>query len=231
MKKQHYRRAIYRALCFQECFDWVTIELPDDEIANETQKEILGNSWVINYPNTKRTTECIDKKENPERWLEQEILSIWSNKNESFDNCNKQFPMGLFFKEKAKKNARTPNNQSKCDLWSIKDNLWTIYELKTSNNKPVGIISELFFYVNVAKDLIEKRVTFEDKALKSPRSGKELYTKILANKITDIKGVFLATTLHPLFEKQKQEIIKMLSNNKRGILFDVKPVSDWMPNY
>ncbi len=139
--------------------------------------------------------------------------------------------MGLFFDRVSRDTPVTPGRKSQCDLWGVKDNVLQIYELKLKDNKPVGIISELFFYVNVAQDLLTERIHYEDKALKSARSGKDLYAAIKNRKITNVEGIFLATNLHPLLEAQKDSIINMLTQNRRGISFNVKQTSDWVANH
>ena len=86
------------------------------------------------------------------------------------------------------------------------DNELTIIELKYENNM-VGIISELFFYVNIIRDIICGHI---EKPTAVLEYEKELYMRI--NDMKKIHARMLADTFHPLI---KNEAVFDVLNNSR----------------
>jgi hypothetical protein len=65
----------------------------------------------------------------------------------------RQLPVGLFVKKKSKETSIFTYGHSAIDLWSIKDDILSIIELK-AKNRMIGIITEIFFYVNYMNDFV-----------------------------------------------------------------------------
>lgn len=211
----HYNRFLYRAVKFEDSYDWVEIR-PMDERSREDFGRIkheLGE-WVINYP----TSDAQDKAQKGEAQLERAILKHLSNDLRM--TSGNQLPVGLFFKEKraTKENARTPHNGSQIDLWSLKDDTFTVYELKKDENRMVGIISELMFYVNVIKDISEGIIKYpvEANSGKRYRSFENVLSNLPSNPKLKVEGVFLANYLHPLLTFSN-ELMGLLNHNGRSI--------------
>jgi hypothetical protein len=109
-------------------------------------------------------------------------------------NIYRQFPVGVFHGKKPhKNNALFPGGKACVDLVADgeKKSFW-IFELKKKKNIPLGILSELLFYVKVVRDMIAGRITPwrpTDKDCYNPAelTGKEI-----------INACFLAPEFHPL---------------------------------
>ncbi len=210
----HYRRFLYRILRFEQSYDWVSSH-PIDEQA-KTDINVLAselNKWVINYPESESKEEAFKQEARLERLLKEKL----SKTNEK---SNHQLPVGLFYLKKKTDNERTPRQGSQIDLWSISKDTLSIYELKQDNNRKVGIISELMFYVNVMKDLVDHVFHYAEDAEKSNfRSFNDLYKAINSDSIHQIDGVFLTNDLHPILKLQFAEVFRLLNNNTRGIKY------------
>ena len=134
----------------------------------------------------------------------------------TYDVIDRQLPVGLFDGVKSDETYITTGKKSAIDLWALsetKDQI-VICELKKKSkenyNQKVGIISELYFYVNVMHDVFVNKSIAQTKKMKSVRS----YSELLNNKsISNIDGVFLVDKLHPLITN---EVIKLLNKNSKN---------------
>ncbi len=220
----HYYRFLYRAYKFQK--NYPTFVKINPEIPNNYVHE-MSDDWVLNYPNAE-SKESTNLK--PEAYLERKVLLPLMQ--ERFAVADHQLPAGLFYKKKSSdpKFERTPRRLSQADLWSLGNDILTIYELKIDNNKPVGIISEILFYTNVMKDLTDHKINYPDeffKKRKYHRHSKELADAILENKVKKVVGVLLANNLHPLITNKTKEVISMMSANTSGIEYKAISVDDF----
>lgn len=213
----HYTRFLYRAIKFEESYENVEIKPLDDKSRDEFEaiKAEMGE-WVINYP----SSEAKSSAQKLEAQLERAILRHFSEELKWI--CGNQLPTGLFFKEKSarKEYERTPRNGCQIDLWSLQDDTFTVYELKADDNKMVGIISELMFYVNVIKDINEGIITYPTSAVKGGkfRSFENVLKFLPSNPRLKIEGVFLANELHPLLTCSNK-LLEILNANSRSILY------------
>lgn len=207
----HYRRFLYRLIKFTQSYSWAK-EVPLDEEAKEDFNQIKGeldsHSWVLNFP-TKNATESA---QHDEAKFERSLVDVLSGES------GHQLPMGLFLKEKSQSNERTPGHGSQIDLWSFDNGTFTVYELKVENNRSVGIISELMFYVNVVKDLMDGIVKFDKEAKnQQQRNFAVLYDAISKGFVNEVEGVFLTNVMHPLISCNKQDFFSLINDNARNI--------------
>ena len=215
----HYVRFLYRVIKFEESYDWVSIA-PIDSNAKGYLENIRRelSQWVINYPDSDAKIDA----EKTEAQLERALLN--NLKSDLGTESGNQLPIGLFFKKKSgkKEYERTPRRNSQLDLWSIRNNTFTVYELKKEENTPLGIISELMFYVNVIKDISLGTIRYPNDAVegKDFRNFGVVFDKLPHNKKMKIEGVFLANTLHSLFHYKQAEILEILNDNHRGISYE-----------
>lgn len=211
----HYNRFLYRAIRFEESYEDVEIKPLDDKSRDELEaiKSEL-KEWVINYP----ASDALSYAQKGEAQLERAILRHFSDDLQL--TSGNQLPVGLFFKEKkaTRENARTPHNGSQIDLWTLKDDTFTVYELKKDDNKMVGIISELMFYVNVIKDINQGIITYPSTAVEGInfRSFENVLKFLPSNTQLKIEGVFLSNELHPLLTFSNK-LMELLNNNSRSI--------------
>lgn len=190
----HYKRFLYRVWKFIKTFSWAKCDVYDFD--NYSTK-----GWIINQPK-KEASKTADK---PEAKLERDYIE--QHKGEYDCICN-QLPVGLFNTKVGKENRETPGQNSQIDIWAIKEDTLSLFELKNETNKSIGIITELMFYVNVMKDLIDGSIKFynenEDSAVHhvaAVRHFDKLYNAIVSKKIKHIKACFLTDKLHPLITK------------------------------
>lgn len=212
VKSNHYRRFLYRVLKFEQSYKWVSA-MPLDTKAENDLSTLTSelSQWVVNYPDS----ESQDKASKGEAQLERNLKENLSKK---FKNSDHQLPVGLFFLDKNKRNERTPRQGSQIDLWSISGDTFTVYELKNDDNRKIGIISELMFYVNVIKDLSEQKLHFAKGADKSIyRSFKTVYDAISSESINKVVGVFLTNDLHAIIKIGREEVFTLLNHNTRRI--------------
>lgn len=221
-ERGHYYRFLYRADKFQTNYpDWVSIcpSVPQSVIDEIPQ-------WVLNYPG-KDSTESEKENPNAESHLERRLLSLMRN---HFSVANHQLPVGLFYKTVSSKTeyARTSRGLSQIDLWSLDNDVLTVYELKNDVNISVGIVSEVQFYANVINDLVCHRVNYPSdffKKKKHYRDTEKLAAAIyLSNRIKKVNGVLLADKLHPFVTN---EVISLLATNKSGIGYSAVSVQDF----
>ena len=221
-ERGHYYRFLYRADKFQTNYpDWVSIcpAVPQNIIQEIPQ-------WVLNYP-SKDSAESEKENPNAESHLERRLLSLMQN---HFAVANHQLPVGLFNKcvSSRKQYARTSRGLSQIDLWSLDNDILTLYELKNDVNISVGIVSEVQFYANVINDLVRHRVNYPSdffKKRKHYRDTEKLAAAIYpSNTIKKVNGVLLADKLHPLVTN---EVISLLATNRSGIGYSSISVQDF----
>lgn len=216
----HYYRFLFRAYLFHENYPSLVSICPSAESILDVEEM---KRWVINYPN-RETKESGKTNKNAEAHLERELLMLMDGK---FDYCDHQLPVGLFVDEIHGINARSSGRLSQIDLWSVKDGVLSIYELKNDLNEAVGIISELMFYTNVMnyfrKHIFNYPIKFAQKRV-FYRHSKELYDDINSDKIMAVKGYLLANNLHP---RITDDVIHLINTNIAGIVFSKLAVNEF----
>ena len=113
----------------------------------------------------------------------------------NLSELNHQLLVGV--KEKKNGNFYFAGGKAAIDLWGTKENELSIIELKYENEM-VGIITELFFYVSIMKDIITGRI-------EAP-TGKIPYERRLYFSIHNFKAInaiMLADCFHPLIENNQ----------------------------
>lgn len=209
----HYTRFLYRVIKFIDSYKWASIEFKDERAAkdyNRIKNEL--EKWVTNFPSKSAEENAVHEEARLERQLNQILPG----------DHDHQLPVGLFFEEVSSKpeNERTPRNASQIDLWSIQEDIFTVYELKKKDNRKVGIVSELMFYVNVVKDLTERKIKFGKGAeFVTERNYHKVFENINEKKIEKVVGVFLTNDLHPILNLNKKGLFEILNNNTRGIVY------------
>ena len=139
----------------------------------------------------------------------------------TYDVIDRQLPVGLFDEVKSEGTYITTGKKSAIDLWALsetKDQM-VICELKKKSkgnyNQKVGIISELYFYVNVMHDVFVNKTITQTEISKNVRS----YHELLNNKsISSIDGVFLVDKLHPLITNEVVKLLNKNSNNSYSVI-------------
>ena len=206
----NYTCFLYRLIKFIENYTWASIK-PLDSTAQEDYNKIKSqiHYWVITYPSKEVIEDVTSGEANLERKINLSLPGIHGQ----------QLPTGLFFKKKCVINQRTPSGRSAIDLWSLENGTFTIYELKINDNKNVSIITQLMFYVNVVKDLIDGIIKYPDEAANAPRNVSAIYFAIKNKEISNILGVFLSDNIHTLIQTKQEKLLELLNTNQRNLKY------------
>ena len=207
-ESEHFNRFIYRLTRFVQTYDWAT-----------AYKHIpaMPSLLCCSAPNGDTKTKEHYSMDS-EDWLECDFIE----RNESkYDYINHQLPVGLFDGEASDYSPFTPAGNSQIDIWALKKDEFSIFELKIPSNKPLGIISELMFYTNVICDLLHHNILIDEKkasiALENNYRGFNKFYDIYSGKIaiSKINAVFLAENLHSSFSEDFLDIINDSTRLKR----------------
>ena len=224
----HICRFLYRVIKFQEQYgDWFSISDDLKEIVNSF-KDYLSNkdSFFVNNPPTKDA----EDNSNKENIIEAKLAARGKLKEIIGDTIDdevyRQLPVGLFAKEKSKDNSIFTYGHSAIDLWSIKDDTISIVELKTKN-KMIGIITEIFFYVNYINDFINPKSQYrfeftkpvEEDTIDSNRGYLKLYTSVKNEKIKKVIGIMLADDEDGFHTYINQSVIDVMNVNKAELKY------------
>lgn len=201
---KHYQRFLYRLYKFIHNYSaWAITESYKDELYNAF--EVNASQIVMNTP----LKSAKSSAEKGEAQLERKYIS---DHKSSFQAIDQQLPVRLFKDIISEKTSITPS--SYLDIWGIQKDTLSIFELKLPNNRNVGIISELMFYVNVLTDVFTNRVSILKPS--EERSFKQLYTFYQSGDCKKIKGIFLADDIHPLIKMALPEVLSALNKGDYG---------------
>jgi hypothetical protein len=198
----HYQRFLFRLKHFSQDFSsWFSID-EECQLFLDDSKIKQAEKYLLNIP-SKRGDKV---SPNPEAILEDRFIN--RDLREPLMNISnavsvyRQLPVGIFGNKVSKKTSIFTQGKSAIDIWGFsKSNELLVFELKADNNKKIGIISELYFYVYVLQMVRKQIFKYED----CPDEHKHLLEISTTKKI---KAYFLSPTLHPLIDK---EILKLLN--------------------
>lgn len=208
--EQHYNRFCYRVMRFKEAYkDWFSISGENkDEIAKFAKRfsEIKNNAYS-KEPEHKPSHNGFGETD-----MEFAMANDFGTIMKSYFNLefiDRQFPVGL---KKAGKQFFT-GGLSAIDLWGTKGDVLSVIELKYipksgSKNIKVGIISELFLYSCVMRD-IAKGVIHEPSTPVVKETEKLFYKN--ANNYRKVSAYMLANEYHPLIENK--DVFSLLNSN------------------
>ena len=197
----HFHRFLYRALRFNELYDWFSISKDNQPEIKKFKEELVGlqNNSFSSKPELKgEKDKDSGKYKLSETVLEYVLATSFSTlveKEFDLDFIDRQFPVGV------KKN-REPfftGSMSAIDLWGTKNDKVTIIELKYNGKVPnikVGIISELFMYSCIMRDLLKGIISMPD----STPNKNELtfYENCKKKYYHSINARMLSDRFHPL---------------------------------
>lgn len=227
-QEKHYNRFVMRASLFEDVFDWVSIK-PENREEVQRVHDVLSTLF-INYPKSgskKKVTEN-GKVNKGEAKLERQLLEKMLKTIAISDH---QLPVGLFVNEVKTENTYTPRGASQIDLWQLDEGCLRIFELKDAKNDKVGIISELMFYANTMRLLIEGVIKYPDSLNKEKnyyRHIHDLYLAIKNKEVKRIEAVFLNFAFHPLIDYCIDNVLAILNSGmeKVNISFRKMRVND-----
>lgn len=204
-RNNHYRRFCYRIDKMIEAFGWFSIDETNKDEIIEFKRECvnLQNNCGNKIPEKKikRGGKVGENAVEYDMVHKQNFRKLMCEHYNIHDIYH-QLPVGVKNKDK----TFFAGSKAAIDLWGMNGNELTIIELKYEN-KMVGIISELFFYVCLMRDIVMRQIAKPDAILPYE---KELYSHI--NDMKTIHARMLADTYHPLVKDEK--VFSILNNNK-----------------
>lgn len=207
-QEKHYYRFLLRAAFFDENYPWVSIEGKNKSEIDEVKGKIP--LLVVNYPKTKSKQTA----KNGEAKLERKLV-------ERFSNLRHQLPVGLFINgDISVANTFTPRGASQIDIWELDNGNLKIYELKDRGNKHVGIISELMYYANVMRLLVEGKINYPEEfknEKRDYRGEKVLYKAVVEKEIKKVKAQFWTFGFHPLINGCLADVLKIMNQSEAGV--------------
>lgn len=221
-QRKHYNRFLMRVASFRDNYSWFSIDSGHDEDVNSVRNLFENRCLLMNYPKSKAKS-IVDKDKKREAFLEREKVKVL---REHVPLTDHQLPVGLFVNEVKASNTFTPRGASQIDIWQVENTTLKVFELKATKNEKVGIISELMFYANTMYYLKEGMIRYPCtiRSAKNFRHIKDLWKVIEDHLIFKIDAIFMTEKLHTLFEARKEEILKILNNNKYLIRYQIKRI-------
>lgn len=197
---QHYQRFLYRAKRFSDAFEWV-----DVSTINKGSLKYLkvdsGCKVIMNTPTQNRPRKYNIRKplsEYSESQLEELILTNKDVRHELMSTMDlslidNQLPVGVFEEVKSNATKIFTGGKSAIDIWGINNkNEFCLFELKNSNNRKVGALSEMLFYSFLIQDVIKGIIDFDKNSNESLEGIK---------KAKRVNCFLLAPSTHPLIDK------------------------------
>ena len=206
-EQQHYMRFLYRVSKFSNQMKrWFSVDSSNKKIIDKFERQFYNINKLNNIPSG---PSAFNPAKGKEHVVEKIFVSCVDQKKkidinfELFD----QLPIGIFNGVVAR-NSKIFNTGF-FDLWGIENNRLQLFELKIPGNNKIGIISELFFYANVASDLLNSTNNF---LLNSKTTEHRGYKNLLNKEIKNIDAYFLVSSVHSEIENNLQIILAILNS-------------------
>ena len=192
----HYQRFLFRVSQFASIFpSWFVIAPQNRDELHKLRTNGAG-PYIVTSPKKERNTpqrdecDCIDQALRTEHVLECFIKDHPEQLSEllGLANLDRQYPVGVFDGPVKCDNEIFPRGHSAIDLWGVHEAEFVLFELKTSGNIPVGILSELFFYSYIIEGLQQRRFELQE--------PDERIASTLA-----VRAYILAPEWHPLIDE------------------------------
>ena len=219
----HYGRFLYRVLRFSQQYGW--FHLCGDDGNSETLKGAVNQ--FEKFLKEKKFENNVPEKEAGTKNMPENIAEEYmaSNKGKSYfldclgakcddaQNVYRQLPVGLFLDKKSNDTRIFTGGTSAIDLWTMNGDVLQVVELKT-DNKMVGIVTEIFFYSNYIHDFLINTDVEKGFQLREPprfrksekhRGYDTLYEK--RSEIKKIEGFMLADVYHPLITSRVLDVL------------------------
>ncbi len=222
----HYGRFLFRARKFSEEFEWFGLS---DKISKCAEKYdlLLEEYECTNHLPDK---EAGDNNRGAEIRAE---ASFNENPVEIEKLSDKQVlgtvyrQLGTWLESKDGSIQFLTDGHSAIDLWNITNNTLNLFELKsvtrTNKNDKVGIITELFMYMEYCHDMFLKNSRFVPKGWEKDNASGRGYGELVKADIERIRGYFLANKFHPLLT---EKAVDLLNTNQSGMEYVKLPEYD-----
>ena len=214
----HLCRFLYRALRFEEQYDWFYLSELLKPYVQEFEKFMKNSTLVNNIGKDEAGTKEKYNKENlyEEKLSRAGIMKQLADKEGKFEFGNnpvfRQLAVGLFLGEVPDERKKVfTGRKSAIDMWSWNEDCIEVIELK-AEQKMIGLVTELFFYCNYICDLVLKDGLFQiNKEIPNTENDRG-YHYLLENEFTKVRGILLADQFHP-FNGEASKVLDVLNDN------------------
>ena len=219
-EEMHYNRFLYRISKFVEVFEWAYTDDFEREIA--IFKDAHRN-MVLNVPKSEAKVEAAKGEATMERYFCEDNKYLYD------EGClNHQLPVRIFDDEVKEVKAITARGF--IDAWAIKGETFYVFELKLDNNRSVGAISELMFYVNVIHDLMAHKINILSNS--KHRSFDKIKALYDSGKCREIVGRIIARQYHPLLALTNKTIAEAFDKYDSAIHIKIETdINSYIDNY
>jgi len=205
----HSNRFLYRALRFSESFDWFSLSPELQKWVSQFRNDKLDSGNLVYNVPTRKAKEAAS---NPEAQEERKFIRAPAETNKKLGANVKtyysQLPVGLFQGKKAIGAEIFPRGTAAIDFWGLEDDVFHLVELKARDNYSLGVLSELFFYVNFVYDMHCKKM-----ATPSEKTKLRGFDELLNSQIKKVKGYILLQKSHPQLKDAFAELKKCKEEN------------------
>lgn len=212
----HYNRFLYRLNNMLRLFPaWFFVHESKQSLVKEFVYWLESNTCLLNHSLEERKS--VIETEKMERQIEswfafEEGKSLLCNRwSINGDKLFNQLPIGVFHEKIAAPNAIFTRGASAIDLWGVSQDGKDLHliELKCGNNKSIGVISEILFYIAVLYDtcISDKPLFSFGRYGKSEDTNDMLALKNEGQRFGRLIAHVLAEKFHPLFSSNLEALI------------------------
>jgi len=208
INNKHYQRFLYRAKNFSDMYSWFEIENRQylDKLKLKFDSK---NNYYINVSDKrdlKKIKNKLDDENSVESLLAARGINTINGKILKKENINYQLPVGVFDQKNIKDDNRIlPGGSSAIDLFGVESDTTYIFELKF-NSKMIGIITQIYFYSMIIKDVQKNKL--------KPAEKNDYLDKII--KTDKLSAYMIADEYHPLIDNK---VIDLMNEGVQGTEF------------
>lgn len=194
INNKHYQRFLYRAKNFNDMYSWFEIENYQylDKLKLKFDSK---NNYYINVSDKrdlKKIKNKLDDENSVESLLAARGINTINGEILKKENINYQLPVGVFDQKNIKDDNRIfPGGSSAIDLFGVESDTTYIFELKF-NSKMIGIITQIYFYSMIIKDVQKNKL--------KPAEKNDHLDKII--KTDKLSAYMIADEYHPLIDNE-----------------------------
>jgi len=208
INNKHYQRFLYRAKNFNDMYSWFEIE--NHQYLDKLKLKFDSkNNYYINVADKrdlKKIKNKLDDENSVESLLAARGINTINGEILKKENINYQLPVGVFAQKNVKDDNRIfPGGSSAIDLFGVESDITYIFELKF-NSKMVGIITQIYFYSMIIKDVQKNKL--------KPAEKNDHLDKII--KTDKLSAYMIADEYHPLIDN---EVIELMNEGVQGTEF------------
>ena len=208
INNKHYQRFLYRAKNFNDMYSWFEIE--NHQYLDKLKLKFDSkNNYYINVSDKrdlKKIKNKLDDENSVESLLAARGINTINGEILKKENINYQLPVGVFDQKNVKDDNRIfPGGSSAIDLFGVESDTTYIFELKF-NSKMIGIITQIYFYSMIIKDVQKNKL--------KPAEKNDHLDKII--KTDKLSAYMIADDYHPLIDN---EVIDLMNKGVQGIEF------------